>query len=604
MKKIFNNKKNIAIISILGLILVLGGVYALVNWQSNDYSIAIKSTCMNINYTKGQDISGNLSVIDETSYVSNNTITMNSGMLFSSVRIGIDNVCSDIKGLATIEINIANLSDELKLNGKSYASLKYVVAEYDPTDYTDLDTDVIGDTLTIVSKGNIINTGIIDAHTQYLEPGQVKNYLVIFYVDDKLMDPNMLHSLSFSGTIDSRAEQFVPTPITDFTYTTSGSNVTITRYNGTAQKVNIPSTYAINGTTYNTVVNGSVFYNKTTVREVNFASGVTASNGYAYQMFYGCTNLIKVSGLPSNITNLGYAFYNCTSLVTAPAIPTTVTSMNGTFRGCTKLVNGPVIGNSVSDVQYAFYGCTKLVDAPDIPNAVASTYYTFYNCTSLVTSPYIGNTVTNMNNAFQNCTSLVNVPSIGSGVQNMNHTFSGCSKLETVSTIPDSVTYMQYTFQNCTSLVNVPTLGSSVQNMYYAFYGCTSLVNAPTIPSSVINMSSTFFGCSSLVNVPTIPNSVKYMDSTFYGCTSLVNAPTIPSSVTNMTSTFRGCTSLTGTVRINSSSVTRTSGATYHPFYGTSSSKSITVQVPSGSTTYTNINNNKPSNVTISTFTS
>ena len=113
--------------------------------------------------------------------------------------------------------------------------------------------------------------------------------------------------------------------------------------------------------------------------------------------------------------------------------------------------------------------------------------------------------------------------------------------------------------------------------------------------------SSLFSGCTSLVNAPVIPSSVTDMYFTFSGCTSLVNAPTIPSSVTNMSYTFSGCTNLTGIVKINSSNV---SSAT-NIFANTT--KSITVQVPSGSTTYTTINNlttsnGKPSNVTLTTY--
>ena len=87
------------------------------------------------------------------------------------------------------------------------------------------------------------------------------------------------------------------------------------------------------------------------------------------------------------------------------------------------------------------------------------------------------------------------------------------------------------------------------------------------------------------------------MNSAFSGCTSLVNVPEIPSSVTDMSYTFRNCINLEGLVRINSSLVTTASASTSNPFYYTS--KPITVEVPSGSTTYTNINKNKPSNVTI-----
>ena len=86
------------------------------------------------------------------------------------------------------------------------------------------------------------------------------------------------------------------------------------------------------------------------------------------------------------------------------------------------------------------------------------------------------------------------------------------------------------------------------------------------------------------------------MNYTFYNCTSLVNAPEIPSSVTSMAWTFRYCTNLTGIVKINSSNVSNTTGL----FSGTS--KSITVQVPSGSTTYTTLRTYVWSNVTLTTY--
>ena len=110
-----------------------------------------------------------------------------------------------------------------------------------------------------------------------------------------------------------------------------------------------------------------------------------------------------------------------------------------------------------------------------------------------------------------------------------------------------------------------------------------------------------FDGCTSLVNAPVIPSSVTNMSYTFSGCTSLVNAPVIPSSVTDMYGTFRNCTNLTGIVKINSSNVTDAR------YIFTNTTKSITVQVPSGSTTYTTINNlttsnGMPSNVTLTTY--
>ena len=171
-------------------------------------------------------------------------------------------------------------------------------------------------------------------------------------------------------------------------------------------------------------------------------------------------------------------------------------------------------------------------------------------------------------------------------------------------------TVMDYLFDGCTSLEFVSEIPSSVTSMGRTFSGCTSLVNAPVIPSSVTYMGGTFSGCTSLVNAPVIPSSVTYMGGTFSGCTSLVNAPVIPSSVTYMRSIFLNCTSLSGTIRVNSSSVNNNFVSSYewaggyygyHSFYGTVNS--ITVEVPEGSTTYTQMNISKPDNVTVTTFT-
>ncbi|MDY2804081.1 MAG: leucine-rich repeat protein, partial [Bacilli bacterium] len=138
-------------------------------------------------------------------------------------------------------------------------------------------------------------------------------------------------------------------------------------------------------------------------------------------------------------------------------------------------------------------------------------------------------------------------------------------------------------------------------NAWGLFSGCTSLVTVPKIPSSVTEMGYTFNGCTSLVNPPKIPNGVTSLSGTFNGCTSLVTAPAIPNMVTAIDSMFKNCNNLTGTIRVNSSKVS----TAMYILAGTT--KNITVQVPSGSTTYTTINaltttTGKPSNVTLTTY--
>ena len=83
--------------------------------------------------------------------------------------------------------------------------------------------------INIFSKRNIYNKdGTIDVYyKKYLAPGDKLNCLIFFYADNSLFGNNVL-DLSFDGNVGARVEQFVPTPITDFTYTLTNGNVRIT----------------------------------------------------------------------------------------------------------------------------------------------------------------------------------------------------------------------------------------------------------------------------------------------------------------------------------------------------------------------------------------
>ena len=379
------------------------------------------------------------------------------------------------------------------------------------------------------------------------------------------------------------------------------NEILLTKYKGTSKDVIVPDTYTVGDTTYN-VVALSHIYLVDDNQEIDDEDGIFRNNINIESIFLGNNvKFINLDGSELDENKMYYTFYGCKSLVNAPKIPSLVTNMTYTFARCTSLVNAPEIPSSVTNMTSTFVDCTSLVNAPEIPSSVTNMNSTFSGCTSLVNAPEIPSSVTNMTSTFARCTSLVNAPEIPSSVTNMTSTFAGCKSLVNAPEIPSSVTNMFSTFVGCTSLVNAPEIPSSVTNMNSTFSGCTSLVNAPEIPSSVTNMNSTFAHCTSLVNAPEIPSSVTNMNSTFSGCTSLVNAPEIPSSVTNMAETFAHCTNLTGIVKINSSKVSKAG------FIFNNTTKSITVQVPSGSTTYTTINNltttnGKPSNVTLTTY--
>ena len=331
------------------------------------------------------------------------------------------------------------------------------------------------------------------------------------------------------------------------------NEILLTKYKGKSKNVTIPDTYTIGNKTYNVVILSSAYMN------------------------YNNGDIDDYEGIFIYNTNIESVYLNDKIKVVAEG-SNGINSARDLFSGCTSLKNVPIIPSTVTNMNYTFSGCTSLVSVPNMPSEITDITYTFYNCKS-----------------------LINAPVIPSGVTNMNYTFSGCTSLVTAPEIPSKVVSMKNTFENCTSLVNAPLIPNGVTDMTGTFHGCTSLKNAPEIPSGVTNMNYTFSGCTSLVTAPEIPSGVTSMIGTFANCTSLKTAPTIPASVTLMIQTFAGCTNLTGIVRINSSKVSDATDI----FYGTS--KSITLAVPSSSTTYTTMNalttsNGKPSNVRLTTY--
>ena len=176
LEKSLKISKYVALFSVLALFLVLGVTYAVITWTTNNYNIALESSCFDINYVKGQNINTSLGTVDESVYINDDQITMSSGMTFTSVSIELDEDCYDMYGMATIEANITTLSNSFKSGGNAYGKLKYVVVEYDPTD-----NDLEGDIFDILSTGSITNTGVKELYSVILEPGNTKDYLVIFY---------------------------------------------------------------------------------------------------------------------------------------------------------------------------------------------------------------------------------------------------------------------------------------------------------------------------------------------------------------------------------------------------------------------------------------
>lgn len=62
--------KKLIVLGLLALILIISGVtYAILTWTSSRVNIGLTSNCFTIDYTKGQDISGNLKLINVGNYL-------------------------------------------------------------------------------------------------------------------------------------------------------------------------------------------------------------------------------------------------------------------------------------------------------------------------------------------------------------------------------------------------------------------------------------------------------------------------------------------------------------------------------------------------------
>ena len=363
-----------------------------------------------------------------------------------------------------------------------------------------------------------------------------------------------------------RAQQFG-----DFTYSSDGTNITITKYTGAGGDVTIPSMIA--GLPVVSIGTNAFYYNRSSLNSVRIPDSVTTIGDSAFIYCNAMTNIT----IGNSVASIGDdAFHSCSGLRSI-AIPNSVTSIgDSAFIWCNGLTN-ITIGNSVTNIGgSAFCYCNNFASVSIPSSVIYIGSWAFSYCSNLTAF-----FVDAMNPSFSSMdgvlfnkgqTALVQFPGGVSGSYIMpssvtsigDRAFSDCSRLTSV-TIPNSVNSVgSYSFYGCSALTNV-TIPDSVTSIgSQAFYSCSRLTDA-TIGASVTNIGSYAFSyCSSQKAFYVDGTNPNYssLDGVLFNKsqTELIVFPsgksgsyTIADSVTNLgPNAFFNCTGITDIIIGNS----------------------------------------------------
>ena len=324
-------KKKLIILGVIILILAISGLtYAILTWTSSKINIGLTSGCFTIDYTKGQDISGNLKLLNINEQFDNDgNFVIEEGMGLSYANLGIKSSCT-IEGYGSLYLNVTTLSDSFKEGGDSNGALGYALLRNTSNLSNDKLTieNLKGQSFEIIDIKPITNTGTIKLVTEQLSNTELNKYLIVIFVNS-VSAGNSITSATFTGNISADAEQgkyVEPTPeycfnITDKDETNKTASLSSVGYNcyegnshgyKTITDINIPS--MING--YKIIKIGDGFACKN-YKYISAAGIYACSNGLK--------NITSVI-IPDTVTTIGdFSFYE--NSITSIIIPDTITAI-------------------------------------------------------------------------------------------------------------------------------------------------------------------------------------------------------------------------------------------------------------------------------------
>ena len=273
------------------------------------------------------------------------------------------------------------------------------------------------------------------------------------------------------GTLENKLKEYTgeksdqptkePTNVEYFSWTTTETEATITgfsdagrvKYNaGEITELVIPSEY--NGLSV-TTIKGGAFSNCTGLTEVFIPKSIIEAGSYGGPIFYGCSNIKKVTFEEGTTKIQDYIMSYCTGL-TEINIPNSVTAIGtGAFSECKSLTELAIPSGIDTIGGRSFSGCSGATKI-DIPESVTTIKGgAFSNCTGL-TEVFIPK-------------SIIEAGSYGGPI------FYGCSNIKKVTFEEGMTKIPDYIMGSCAGLIEV-IIPDSVKTIgTYAFYGCTNL---------------------------------------------------------------------------------------------------------------------------------